>query len=170
MVDGVVAVVRLSVAFYECPAPHALACTCEQWHPTQPHPDLAPTPVPNTGPPIRVERMQGSRGAVCPSRGHLLDTEDVDCDVCKCDLYLSAVVAPGSKRATCPEHAAAHGDALAEAVLLERLPLEELDALVADAVALVPGAQAAIEEAQQRKAKLAVRAVDTRGCCVGCWC
>lgn len=101
--------------------------------------------------------MTGGRGALCPERGHLLDTEDVDCDVCKCDLYLSAVVAPGSKRATCPEHADAHAADLAEAVLLERFALEELDALIADALALVPGAAEAIEDAKQRKAKLAVR-------------
>lgn len=111
----------------------------------------------STGPSIPVQRMQGGRGAVCRTLGHLTDTEDVDCDVCKCDLFLSAVVAPGSRRATCPEHAAAHNDALSEAVFLQRYSLEELDAMVADAVTLVPGAQAAIDDAQQRKAKLAVR-------------
>lgn len=36
-----------------------------------------------------------------------MDTEETDCEECKCDLYLFAVVSPMRPgRATCPEHAA----------------------------------------------------------------
>lgn len=102
-------------------------------------------------------RMQGQRGTTCPQRHHLLDTEDVDCDVCKCDLYLSAVVVPNSDAAVCPEHAPSLGaEGLMHAVLLERYGLEELDAMVAEAVGVVAGAQEAIDAAKQRKQKLEV--------------
>ena len=40
-------------------------------------------------------------------RGMHTDTEETDCEECKCDLYLFAVVSPMRPgRATCPEHAA----------------------------------------------------------------
>lgn len=48
-------------------------------------------------------------------------TCDVDCAVCKCDLYLAAVVSadrPGV--ATCPEHAAALGVPPDRCVMLVR--------------------------------------------------
>ena len=37
-----------------------------------------------------------------------INTEDIDCDVCKGDLHLWAVVSPTCpERATCPEHVSA---------------------------------------------------------------
>ncbi len=45
-------------------------------------------------------------GALSPEGG-FTDTTDVDCEVCKTDLWLSAVVSPlAPGRAVCPEHAA----------------------------------------------------------------
>jgi len=52
----------------------------------------------------KEQRMSGGKG--CMRNGVWTDSADKDCEVCKCDLYLSAVVSP-SKPGTCvcPEHA-----------------------------------------------------------------
>ena len=43
----------------------------------------------------------------CNAAGHLVNTEDKDCEQCKADLYLFSVVSPSEPgRAVCPEHAA----------------------------------------------------------------
>ena len=59
---------------------------------------------------VQEVRMSGSEEAEYDSRGIHVSTADCDCEVCKCDLYLSAVVServPG--RCVCPEHAEALG-------------------------------------------------------------
>ena len=44
-------------------------------------------------------------GAV-DEQGMYIDTEDIDCLVCKCDMWLYAVVSPSCPgQAACPEHA-----------------------------------------------------------------
>ena len=61
-----------------------------------------------------AERSDGGSGV------HV-DTADCDCEVCKCDLFLSAVVSelsPG--RCTCPDHASALGVAAASCRLVVR--------------------------------------------------
>lgn len=42
------------------------------------------------------------------AEGVYINTEDIDCDVCKGDLHLWAVVSPACPdKATCPEHVSA---------------------------------------------------------------
>ena len=49
--------------------------------------------------------MHGGKDGV-DSEGVWTDTEDKDCAVCKCDLFMSAVVSPERpSEAVCPEHA-----------------------------------------------------------------
>lgn len=55
------------------------------------------------------------------ARGLHTDTGDCDCEVCKCDLFLSSVVSercPG--RCVCPEHTSALGIPGSECKLLYR--------------------------------------------------
>jgi hypothetical protein len=46
-----------------------------------------------------------ARAGAMDEKGVYTNTEDVDCEVCKGDLHLWAVVSPSCPgRATCPEH------------------------------------------------------------------
>ena len=55
---------------------------------------------------VRLTRCHAHAGA-CNATGHLVNTEDKDCEQCKADLYLFSVVSPAEPgRAVCPEHAA----------------------------------------------------------------
>lgn len=92
--------------------------------------------------------------------GLFTNTADVDCSVCKTDLWLSAVVsraAPGE--AVCPAHAATLLGCPEEKALLFRYTFEELEAMVATAVELIEGTAEAVEFAKQRRHLWKVRAV-----------
>ena len=92
--------------------------------------------------------------------GLYTNTADVDCSVCKTDLWLSAVVsraAPGG--AVCPAHAATLLGCPEEKTLLFRYTFEELEAMVATAVDLIDGAAEAVEFAKQRRQLWKVSAV-----------
>ncbi|BDA42391.1 probable lysine-specific demethylase JMJ703 at N-terminal half [Coccomyxa sp. Obi] len=101
---------------------------------------------------ITRRRMCGKVGAMDADGVHT-NTEDVDCEVCKGDLHLWAVVSvkcPG--RATCAEHASALGCPVEDIVLLYRFTLEELETFLEDAKRLIPGAAEAIDHALEHKA------------------
>lgn len=54
-------------------------------------------------------------------KGMYTDTEDVDCAVCKCDMWLCAVVSPSCpEKAVCTEHATHLGCPRKEQILLYR--------------------------------------------------
>ena len=54
-------------------------------------------------------------------KGMYTDTEDVDCAVCKCDMWLCAVVSPSCpEKAVCTEHATQLGCPRKEQILLYR--------------------------------------------------
>lgn len=58
-------------------------------------------------------------------QGMYINTEDTDCEQCKCDLYLSAIVSsacPG--KAACPEHASCLPCAPSSWILLYRYVLD----------------------------------------------
>ena len=67
------------------------------------YPPVTPSPGPFSG--QQEMRMCGGKDAREKS-GVYTDTQDKDCEVCKCDLYLSAVVSPlHPEKVVCPEHA-----------------------------------------------------------------
>ncbi|KAL0051456.1 hypothetical protein WJX82_007798 [Trebouxia sp. C0006] len=103
-------------------------------------------------PPLPGKRMcSGSPGAV-DENGMYTDTEDIDCLICKCDMWLYAVVAPSCPgKAACTEHAQQLGCPRSEQVLLYRHTLEELEQLVETAKQAVPNVDAAIAAAIDRK-------------------
>ncbi|PNH12084.1 putative lysine-specific demethylase JMJ14 [Tetrabaena socialis] len=91
-------------------------------------------------------------------------TSDVDCVVCKCDLYLSAVISPDRPgAATCPEHAAKLGAPPESCVMLVRYTLEELRRLLDVALGLFPGAHAAVAAAHHRLASPPLAAIRRAG-------
>ena len=56
------------------------------------------------------------------------DTEDVDCAICKCDMWLYAVVSPACPgKAACTEHANQLGCPRSEQILLYRYALTLLN-------------------------------------------
>lgn len=100
--------------------------------------------------PLPIQMMSGTPGAK-DSRGCHTDTTDVDCELCKTDLWLSAVVsvsAPG--RAVCPEHASVLPGLPNNRVLLCRYTPRDLEVMVEDAVAHVGGAREAVSFAKKR--------------------
>ena len=115
------------------------------------------------GSPGCCARMAGTAGAVAAD-GTPADGDDADCAVCKCDLWLSAVVAvpegegaeanpsPPSTTLVCPEHAAHLGVPPSHQRLLYRYTLAELEALVAFAEKWVDGVAAAVAAARERAA------------------
>jgi hypothetical protein len=53
--------------------------------------------------------------------GLFSSTADCDCQVCKCDLFLSSVITPSKPDAcVCPEHVAALGVPMDQCILLQR--------------------------------------------------
>ena len=64
--------------------------------------------------------FSSAAGAV-DEHGMYTDTEDIDCLICKCDMWLYAVVAPSCPgKAACTEHARQLGCPRSEQVLLYR--------------------------------------------------
>lgn len=64
--------------------------------------------------------LAATAGAV-DDKGMFTDTEDVDCAVCKCDMWLCAVVSPSCPgQAVCSEHAQQLGCPRKEQLLLYR--------------------------------------------------
>ena len=104
------------------------------------------------GAPAATRRMAGALGSLADD-GAPDDGEDADCEVCKCDLWLAAVVSPDARgRAACPEHAAALGVPPSRQRLIYRHTLAELARYVADAERWVEGAAAAVAAARRRAA------------------
>ncbi len=64
--------------------------------------------------------LSSAAGAV-DENGMYTDTEDIDCLICKCDMWLYAVVSPSCPgKAACTEHAHQLGCPRSEQVLLYR--------------------------------------------------
>ncbi|KAK9864104.1 hypothetical protein WJX84_004798 [Apatococcus fuscideae] len=102
-------------------------------------------------PQLQARPMIGKPGAK-NERGMHTDTEETDCEECKCDLYLFAVVSPMRPgRATCPEHAAVLNLPHHQMILLYRYTLEQLGRMVQTAEALIPGTSEVIKQAQKRR-------------------
>jgi len=100
--------------------------------------------------PLPIQMMNGAPGARSADGCHT-DTTDVDCEVCKTDLWLSAVCTPAAPgRAVCPEHAAHLPGPRHQRVLLCRHTPDDLDVLVREAVEHVGGAKEAVKFAKQR--------------------
>ncbi|MEW5303579.1 MAG: hypothetical protein WDW36_006258 [Sanguina aurantia] len=98
----------------------------------------------------RVRAMQGTKQTE-DADGNFTNTDDKDCERCKCDLFLSSVVSPLLPgKAVCPEHAAALGVPVETCTLLLRYTVEELQERVDTAVALFPLAGACIADAHSR--------------------
>ncbi|WIA33162.1 hypothetical protein OEZ86_006310 [Tetradesmus obliquus] len=98
----------------------------------------------------REQRMHGSP-QLQDAAGCHTDTAGCVCELCQCDLWLSAVVsseAPG--RTVCPEHAAALAATPASCSLLFRHSIVELQRLVFEAAVLFPAVEGYIKAAQQR--------------------
>lgn len=103
-------------------------------------------------PPLPGKRMCGGSPGAVDEHGMYTDTEDIDCLICKCDMWLYAVVAPSCPgKAACTEHARQLGCPRSEQVLLYRHTLEELEQLVETAKQAVPNVDAAIAAAIDRK-------------------
>ncbi|KAK9825321.1 hypothetical protein WJX74_009284 [Apatococcus lobatus] len=102
-------------------------------------------------PQLQARPMVGKPGAK-NERGMHTDTEETDCEECKCDLYLFAVVSPMRPgRATCPEHAAVLNLPHHQMILLYRYTLEQLERMVQTAETLIPGTSEVIEQARKRR-------------------
>ncbi|KAL0026074.1 hypothetical protein WJX79_007057 [Trebouxia sp. C0005] len=103
-------------------------------------------------PQLPGKRMCGGSPGAVDENGMYTDTEDIDCLICKCDMWLYAVVAPSCPgKAACTEHARQLGCPRSEQVLLYRHTLEELKQLVETAKQAVPNVDAAIAAAIDRK-------------------
>lgn len=103
-------------------------------------------------PPLPGKRMSGGSPGAVDENGMYTDTEDIDCLICKCDMWLYAVVSPACPgKAACTEHARQLGCPRKEQVLLYRHTLEELEQLVETAKQAVPSVDAAIAAAIDRK-------------------
>ncbi|PNH00533.1 Lysine-specific demethylase 5D, partial [Tetrabaena socialis] len=115
---------------------------------------------------LGVDQERPMSGHVCTKdeAGVHTCTSDVDCVVCKCDLYLSAVISPDRPgAATCPEHAAKLGAPPESCVMLVRYTLEELRRLLDVALGLFPGAHAAVAAAHHRLASPPLAAIRRAG-------
>ncbi|KAK9803314.1 hypothetical protein WJX73_000542 [Symbiochloris irregularis] len=105
-------------------------------------------------------RMTGTTPAAKDEQGMYTNTEDTDCEQCKCDLYLSAIISPACPgKAACPEHASCLPCPPSTWVLLYRYELAELEEAVAEAKRCIPGTAEAIVAAQSLKAHPAPRPV-----------
>lgn len=103
-------------------------------------------------PALPTKRMCGGKPGAVDENGVYTDTEDVDCAICKCDMWLYAVVSPACPgKAACTEHANQLGCPRSEQILLYRHTFEELEQLVDGARSVVPGVDAVIAAAVERK-------------------
>ncbi|DBA81611.1 TPA: hypothetical protein ACH3X1_007371 [Trebouxia sp. C0004] len=103
-------------------------------------------------PPLPGKRMCGGSPGAVDEKGMYTDTEDIDCLICKCDMWLYAVVSPSCPgKAACTEHAQQLGCPRSEQVLLYRHTLGELEQLVETAKQAVPNVDAAVAAAIDRK-------------------
>lgn len=70
--------------------------------------------------PLQVRAMEGTKQTE-DADGNYTNTDDKDCEWCKCDLFLSSVVSPLLPgKAVCPEHVAALGVPVETCTLLLR--------------------------------------------------
>ncbi|KAK9803401.1 hypothetical protein WJX72_006240 [[Myrmecia] bisecta] len=100
---------------------------------------------------LKQQRMHGATGAIGEDGLHT-DCEDTDCEVCKCDLYLSAIISPACPgRTVCAEHAAALGVRTEQMIMLYRYTMEEMYGWVGEAKRCIPGCDQAVAQAKQRK-------------------
>ncbi|KAJ9508665.1 hypothetical protein QJQ45_027958, partial [Haematococcus lacustris] len=91
-------------------------------------------------------------------------TADCACLVCRCDLFISAVVSPAAPGlCACPEHAAALGASPKDCVLLIRFSVQQLQWQVDRVVRLWPEAQQQVDAALARVAAKRVAAVRCLG-------
>eukprot|EP00891_Asterochloris_glomerata_P005677 jgi/Astpho2/5677/Aster-02919 len=101
---------------------------------------------------MQTRRMTSNKPGAKDEAGLHINTEETDCEVCKCDLWLNAIISPACPgKATCSEHAAALPCAKEEQILLYRHSLEELQQLVDSAVRCIEGTQETIDSAIRRK-------------------
>eukprot|EP00210_Caulerpa_lentillifera_P004119 g3928.t1 len=98
---------------------------------------------------LDTKRMEGrSPSNARDDNGVIKNTEDMDCEICKCDLFLSAVIS--SEKAdsvVCPEHTA---NIPASRVLLYRYEISELQKMVDEAMKVFPDCEDYIIQAFHR--------------------